>query len=160
MSIEKLLAKLSDWKVVGDGPHQSAITLPTMGWTVTLTADRVDTVGTLFTQLSGVREFPVADDAVAEEAHARKVAGRVSGLQEALAFVEMDRVQHIALLRSAKPTLRGEQLFYYEVKFQGRNHVTVERLQANRTGKAERKPVPFALTHEVASQFIHDLIAE
>jgi hypothetical protein len=160
MLTAKVLAKLTDWTVAGAGPHSTVVTLPDTSWSVTLTAERVDSLASVFTRIDGVRELPLPEDSVAEEAHARKVAGRVCGLQESLALIEFDRVQHTALLRSAKPTVRGDLLFYYEVKLQGRNQVTVERLQANRTGPANRQAVPFALTHEVAAQFVNDLLAD
>lgn len=160
MLTAKLLAKLTEWTVAGAGPHSTACTFTDPAWTVSLTADRVDSLAAVFTRIEAIRELPVPDDIVAEEAHARQVAARVSGLQEPLALIEFDRGQHTALLRSTKPTVRDHVLFYYEVKLHGRNRVTVERLQANRTGPANRQPVPFALTHEVAAQFINDLLAD
>lgn len=159
MLTEKLLAKLSEWQE-GDGPLEATLTLADLPWQIDVKAERVDSIGARFTRITATRSVPLPEDADLEEAHARKVAQRVSGLQESLALVEMDRVRHIAMLRSAKPSVRGEQLFYYQVMFHGRDHVIVERYTANRTGPANRQTIPFALTHEVAAQFIADLLVD
>jgi hypothetical protein len=134
--------------------------LPEHGWTVGLTADRADSVGCRLTQVEATRTAPVPDDADALEAHARKAAGRVTGLLEPLRLVEIDRGRHVALLRSEAPAAKGEAVQYYEVRFAGRNGVTVERFKANTTGRAGREAIPFALTHESLAKLVDDLVRE
>src|SRR3954470_22469404 len=144
---ETLLERLDDWRPAGEGRHSVNIALPEHGWTVGLTADRADSVGCRLTQVEATRAEPVADDA-ALEAHARRAAGRVTGLMEPLRLVEIDRGRHVALLRSDSPPVKGDAVQYYEVNFSGRNGVTVERFKASKAGPAGREPIPFSLTHE------------
>jgi hypothetical protein len=157
---ETLLGKLADWRPAGEGRHSVRIGLPDHGWTVGLTADRADSVGCRLTQLDAARSEPVADDDAALEAHARRAAGRVTGLLEPLRLVEIDRGRHVALLRSDAPAAKGDALQYYEVQFTGRNRVTVERFKANKNGPGGREAIPFALTHEVIGKLVEDLVRE
>ena len=157
---EALLEKLADWRPAGEGRHSVSVALPDHGWTVGLTADRADSVGCRLTQVDANRVAPVADDDAALEAHARKAAGRVTGLMEPLRLVEVDRGRHVALLRSDAPPTKGDAVQYYEVKFTGRNRVTVERFKANKSGKAGREAIPFALTHEALAKLADDLVRE
>ena len=73
-------------------------------------------------------------------------------------MVEVDRVRNVALLRSGTPAQRGESVLFYEVRFQGRNSVSVERIRANKSAPAGREPVPFALTNETLAKLVSDLI--
>src|SRR5688572_31788340 len=100
---ETLLPKLADWRPAGDGRHGIAIGVPGFGWTVRVTAERVDTVGSLLAEVELTRDVPVPEDAAALDAHARRAAGRVTGLLEPLRVVEIDRPRNIALLRSDAP---------------------------------------------------------
>src|SRR5438270_5324704 len=97
---EALLEKLADWRPAGEGRHSASFALPDHGWTVGVTADRADTVGCRLTQVDATRADPIAEDDEALEAHARKAAGRATGLLEPLRLVEVDRGRHVALLRS------------------------------------------------------------
>ena len=158
---EALLEKLADWRPAGEGRHSASIALPDHGWTVGLTADRTDSVGCRLTQVDATRNNPVApDDDMALEAHARKAAGRVTGLLEPLRVVEVDRGRHVALLRSDAPPSKGDSVQYYEVQFTGQNRVTVERFKANKSGPAGREAIPFTLTHEALAKLVDDLVRE
>ena len=157
---ETLLPKLADWRPAGEGRHAVNLALPEHGWAVGLTADRADSVGCRLTQIEATRTTPVPDDADALEAHARKAAGRVTGLLEPLRLVEIDRGRHVALLRSDAPPVKGDAIQYYEVKFFGCNRVTVERFKANKGGPAGRETVAFALTHEALAKLVDDLVRE
>ena len=157
---EALLEKLADWRPAGEGRASASIALPDHGWTVGLTAERADTVGCRLTQVDATRAAPVADNDAALEAHARKAAGRVTGLMEPLRLVEVDRGQHVAVLRSDAPPVKGDAVQYYEVRFAGRNRVTVERFKANKSGKAGREAIPFALTHEALAKLVDDLVRD
>jgi hypothetical protein len=157
---EALLEKLADWRPAEGGRQSVGIALPDHGWTIGLTAERADTVGCRLNQVEVTRSNPVPDDDAALEAHARKAAGRVTGLLEPLRLVEVDRGQRVALLRSDAAAPKGDAVQYYEVKFAGRNRVTVERFKANKAGKAGRESVPFALTHEAIAKLVDDLVRE
>jgi hypothetical protein len=157
---ETLLPKLADWRPAGEGRHGIAIGLPEHGWTVQLTAERVDTVGSRLIEVEIARTTPVPEDAAALEAHARRAAGRVTGLLEPLRLVEIDREHHVALLRSDAPANKADGVNYYEVRFQGRNRVTLARFQATKGSPAQRKSIPFALTHEALAKVVDDLVRE
>jgi len=155
-----LLEKLDKWRPTGEGRQSATFGLPDAGWDVTLTADRIDSVGSLLTRIMAARTTPLAEDAKLQEAHARAAAGRATGLLEPLCLVEIDRVGHVALLRSERPQVRGESVLYYEVRFQGRNQISVERIRASKTAPAVREPVPFALTNEALAKLVSDLITD
>jgi hypothetical protein len=157
---ETLLEKLADWRPAGEGRHSISIALPEHGWTVGLTADQADSVGCRLTQLEATRANSIAEDDAKLEAHARQCATRVTGLLEPLRLVEIDRGRHVAMLRSGVPTSKGDAVQYYEVKFAGRNRVTVERYKSNTVGPAGREAIPFALTHEAIAKLVDDLVRE
>jgi hypothetical protein len=155
---EPLLEKLDKWRSAGDGRQSATFSLPDAGWDVTLTADRIDSVGSLLTRIEASRINPVAEDAKLLEAHARAAASRATGLLEPLRLVEVDRVGNVALLRSGLPAARGESVLFYEVRFEGRNRLSVERIRANKAAPAGREPIPFALTNEALAKLVSDLI--
>jgi len=157
---ETLLQKLADWRPAGEGRHTVAIALPDHGWTVQLTAERVDTVGSRLTEVEATRNAAVPEDAAALEAQARRAAGRVTGLLEPLRVVEIDRGHHVALLRSDAPANKADAVSYYEVQFQGRNRVKLGRFHATKGSPAQRKAIPFALTHEALAKVVDDLVRE
>src|SRR4051794_33907364 len=101
-----LLEKLDKWRPSGPGRHSATFALPEAGWDVALTADRVDSVGSLLTRIEAARTAPVSEDAKLLEAHAQAVAAQATGLLEPLRLVEMDRVGNVALLRSGTPSRR------------------------------------------------------
>ncbi len=155
---EPLLENLDKWRPAGSGRQTATFNLPDEGWDVALTADRVDSVGSLLTRIEATRTNPVPEDAKLLEAHAQAAAGRATGLLEPLRLVELDRVGNVALLRSGAPAQRGESVLFYEVRYQGRNQVSVERIRANKSAPAGREPVPFALTNEALAKLVSDLI--
>jgi len=157
---EALLSRLGEWRPAGEGRHEVEVALPEQGWAVRLSADRAESVGCRLSRVEATRVEPVAEDDVALEAHARKAACRVTGLLEPLRFVEIDRGQHVALLRSDAPPVKGEAVQYYEVRYAGRNRVSVERFRANKAGKAGRESIPFALTHEALAKVVDDLVRD
>jgi hypothetical protein len=157
---EALLQKLGDWRPAGEGRHAVGLSLPDHGWTVRLTADRVDTLGCRLTEVEAERTTPVAEDDRVQEAHVRRAASRVTGLLEPLRVVEIDRVRHIALLRSDAPPRKDDSVLYYEVTFLGRNRVKVERYKAAAQSPAKREAVAFTLTHEILAKLVDDLVRD
>jgi hypothetical protein len=63
-------------------------------------------------------------------------------------------------LRSDAPANKADAVSYYEVRYQGRNRVTLARFQATKRSPAQRKAVPFALTHEALAKVVDDLVRE
>ena len=157
---EPLLARLAEWRPAGDGPHAFHAPLAAPGWALALTADRAETLGCLATELT-VRQ-PAADqpvEAAALTQWAVRAVRRVTGLLEPLKLVEVDVTRSEALLRSERPSARGESVQYYELLLRGEHAATLRRYQAPRTGPGKRQPVPFALTHETVAKLAADLTA-
>ena len=63
---ELLQEKLSSWRPATDGQHSLTESFAEPGWTVTLTADRTDTIGTVAWELSLARnaEPPVGQQEI------------------------------------------------------------------------------------------------
>lgn len=161
MTLENtLLQKLSDWHPAGDGRHTLAVTDEAAGWNVAVTADRQDQVGCVVWELALRRAAvaPATDAAVALRAWAERAAGRVKGLLEMLAVVEVDPTRGEALLRSNEPTQRGEAVAYYEVLLRGTPEAAVRRFKGG--AGQRREQVAFALTHEVLARLAADLTAD
>jgi|RhiMethySRZTD1v2_1073278.scaffolds.fasta_scaffold295410_2 hypothetical protein len=157
---ETLLQKLADWRPAGEGRHAVGLSLPDHGWTVRLTADRVDTLSCALTEVEAERATPLPDDDKLLEAHARRAAGRVTGLLEPVRLIEIDRVRHIALVRSDSPPEKDGSVHFYEITFCGRNRVKVERFKAAKQSPAKRESIRFVLTHEVLAKLVDDLVRD
>jgi hypothetical protein len=158
---EPLLARLAEWRPAGAGPHTCQNALATPGWTLSLTAERAETLGCLATELTVRRrpaEQPVGAAALTQ--WAVRTVQRVTGLMEPLKLIEVDVTRSEALLRSEKPVGRGEAVQYYELLLHGEHTATLRRYQAPRTGPGKRSAVPFALTHEAIAKLAADLTAE
>jgi hypothetical protein len=153
---ELLLEKLAKWRP--DSERQTLdVAHPESGWTVVLTADRVDVVGC---QLWEVTLKPATAPPTTDlKARAEQLAARVTGLLEPLRFVELDAARQVAMLRSNSPSQRGEGLFYYEVLLQADGTLGLRRYQASRTGETRRQQIAFALTHEALAKIVADLTA-
>jgi hypothetical protein len=157
---ETLLPKLADWRPAGPGPHAFRAPLALPGWSVSLTADRADTVGCLATELAVARPAgPAPASAAALTQRAVRIAGRVTGLLEPLKLIEVDATRSEALLRSDRPTARGDAVQYYELLLSGEHAATLRRYQAPKAGPGKREAVPFALTHEAIAKLAADLTA-
>jgi len=153
---ETLHQKLNDWRPAGEGRHHAVVALDEQGWSASLTADHVDTVGGQFWEVTLQRlgELPPAD----LKAWAGAIADRVTGLMEPLALYEIDASQGVALLRSESPTQRGGAKLYYEIRLGESHSATVRRYQyAPDAGK--RTQIAFALTHESLAKLAGDIAA-
>jgi len=157
---ETLQQKLSEWRPAGEERPSTIINLADHGWSVRFAAAKVDTLGCALTEIEAVRDQPIAEDATALTAHARKAAGRVTGLLEPLRLVEVDKGRNIAILRSDAPRTRGTDVGYYEVCYAGLNRVSVRRFTATKLSPAHREPVEFVLTHEVVGKLVDDLVRD
>ena len=148
---ESLLRKLSEWSPAGAGRH--SMTHTDLGRTVTLTADRADSLSCLVWELAVTTPEPVAlrDWAAA-------VAKRVTGLVEPLTVHEIDAGRGEAVLRSTAPSAKGGALAYYEVKLHADGRADVRRYHGSKAAPG-REQVAFALTHEVLAKLAEDVVA-
>ena len=93
---ETLLQKLADWRPPGGGRHTLAVSDET-AWVVRVTAERRDDLGCALWEMVAERTEPRADKKRTVGDWAEQVAGRVTGLQEPLAVVEVDTLRDMAL---------------------------------------------------------------
>ncbi|MCI0461530.1 MAG: hypothetical protein L0Z62_31660 [Gemmataceae bacterium] len=147
MTLENtLLAKLAEWRPAA-GRQTLTVADPASGWTALVTADRTDVVGCLTWEVALRRDASASGGPQSLRAWA-EWAAHAAGLLEPLKVHEIDSERNEALLRSAGPTQRGEQVFYYEVLLRGTTEAVLRRYQAAPSGPERRKQVAFALTHE------------
>ncbi len=86
---------------------------------------------------------------------------RSGSLDERLGFqldlpAWIDEARDEAMLRSEKPTRRGESRYYYELMLKGATDARLCRYQASPKGTA-RKQVTFPITHEALAKVVSDL---
>jgi hypothetical protein len=154
---EIVLQKLADWRPPQEGRHSLTIPDKASGWTVCITFDRFDDVGSALWELELQSTLPLARDR--EQflrdwaAHA---AARVTGLLETLKLLEVDASRLEALLRSEEPSRRKGEAFYYEVLLRSDRAVLVRRYRAA-SDAGRREQVPFTLTHEALAKLVRDL---
>jgi hypothetical protein len=169
---ESLLPKLSEWKPAGDGRHSLAAAVPEAGWTVTLTADKTDSLSALVWELTLARTGE-APDGFTLKGWAEGVAKRATGLLEPLRVIEVDDPRGEALLRSDAPAKKGGLVAYYEVKLFGTDRAVVRRFAAldprseiakqakrgagDKPTESGREQVAYALTHEVLAKLAGDI---
>lgn len=154
---EKVLQRVAEWRPPAG---RQTLHLPDAGsgWSLALTADRNDELGSLAWELTLRRSAPQAGLTLADWAH--RVAGRVTGLLEPLKVVEIDPQRQEALVRSTGPTQRGDRLFYYEVLLKGTREAEVRRFRASSQPGERREQVAFALTHEALAKLVADVTAD
>ncbi len=152
---ETVLGKLAEWRPTGDGRHTLPVTDEATGWAAEITVDRQDSVGCQVWETTVRHIGPARDTDLG--GWAEGIASRVTGLLEPLKVVEVDGLQNEALLRSDRPTPRGDDLHYYEVRLKGTREATLRRYHGSRQLHTHREQVPFALTHEVLAKAIGDV---
>jgi hypothetical protein len=157
---ETLRQKLADWQPPGDGRQTLIVPDEGAGWTVQMTADRHNDLGSSLWEVLMLRtSTPRAQGSEALRAWAERICGRVTGLLEPLHVVEIDTQRQEALLRSENPARRGQDLCYYELLLKGTAQAILRRYQAVREA-GRREQVPFTLTHEVLAKFVVDVTAD
>ena len=155
MTLEnKLLQKLAETKSVGE---RHELTISAGAWTAHLTYDRRDELSGRLWEVALHRNRAACGDL---QGWADRVAKRVAGLMEPLKVVEVDAIKQQALLRSAPPTVKGEDLFYYEILLRGTANATVRRFQGSQQVSKKREQTAFALTHESLAKLVTDVAAE
>ena len=152
---ETLLQKLAEWRF-DNGRQTLTVAHPETGWTATVAADCGDRVGCRVWELNQTRpESALSDDL---KTRAERLAGRATGLMEPLRLIEVDAQGDTALLRSAAPQKRGDDLFYYEVLLRNAG-AGVRRYQAS-TKSGTRQQIVFPLTHEALAKLGADLTSD
>jgi hypothetical protein len=154
---EALLDTLGRWQPAGPGPHSLSAELGPNA-AATLTAERADELSVLLAELT-VSGPEGAGPCTPGELTRRAVdtAARLTGALEPLSLYEVDSTRAIALLRSATPTVRGNQVTYYELTLAGRHAANPKRFRAAREGGTPRQPVSFPLTHESVVRVVEAL---
>ncbi len=153
---ETLLPKLSEREAHGGERQSWTQAVAGTDWALTLTTDRVDTLGCLLweAELTRLQAAPIS---IADlKQHASVVADRVRGLMETLRLIEVDETRNEALLRSDGPTKRTGSLAYYEILMTAGRRVLVRRFQRS-SEKGQREQIAFAITHETVAQLADDL---
>lgn len=155
---ETLQQKLGDWKPVGEDRHWLSIDLGHNDWVISIEADRVESLGTLFHQID-LHQTPskqLTPDVL--ENASRSIANRVTGLLEDLKLIEIDQLKGIAIIRSDKPKNRDDHVEFYQLTLTKDNHIAIQRFKASRHSPAHREQIHFALTHEVVAKMIEDIV--
>jgi hypothetical protein len=152
---ETILHALADWRPEG-GRATLNLTDEASGWATLVTANRNDELGCLVWDLSLCRAAPV--EGLTLRSWAERCAAQVSGLLEPLQVVEIDEARKQAMLRSAKPSQRGEKLYYYQLMLGGTTEAHLSRFQASHQGTT-RTQIAFPITHEALAKVVVDLTA-
>jgi hypothetical protein len=152
---ETLLQNLAEWRF-DSGRQTLTVGHPETGWNAAIVADCGDRVGCRLWEMNLSRpESPSSTDL---KTRAERLAGRATGLMEPLRLIEVDVQGDTALLRSASPQKRGDDLFYYEVLLRSAG-AGVRRYQSSTKGEARRQ-IAFPLTHEALGKLGADLTAD
>ena len=126
--------------------------------TVRCEANCVDALACAVTQLEVAEDRAPALTTEAVARWADRICGKVTYLLEPLRTLEIDRRAHSALVRSAEPTRRGDNLCYYEMLVTGDHHVSLRRYSAQ-PALRRRQAVPFMLTNDQLEKLLDDLLA-
>ena len=138
-------------------PEQGGFHVSADGWSVTLAADKADSLSCALKQLTLERAGAIQEDL---RAWADRVADKATGLLEPLAVLEVDLPLGKALLRSAAPTLRDGKSHYYELLLTrgDRTSASLRRFVGDRAGGEQREAVPFVLTHDAIVKLVCDIV--
>ena len=154
---ELVLQKLAEWRPTGNGRQSLIIPDEETGWTVNLTANRHDDLGCLAWEMI-LRRTAIAEDVnVSLSSWAEEIAERVTSLLEPLRVVEVDLARNEALLRSEKPTPRGEAVLYYEVHLKGTQEAVLRRYQGFHETSKHRAQIAFPMVHEALIRVIREI---
>lgn len=155
MTLEnKVLQKLAEAAPKGD---RHELTVSAGAWTAHLIYDRRDELSGRLWEVALHRKG-ATDEAVQDRAD--RIAKRATGLLEALKVVEVDAVKQQALLRSATPTVKGDDLFFYEILLRGAANATIRRFHGSQQIGKKREQTAFALTHESLAKLVADVAAQ
>jgi hypothetical protein len=149
---EILQQKLAEWRPDTANPTLS-VTDPAGGWSVTLDAEAVESIGSRLRRVS-VRPVGATVDAPLRQ-QADRLAREVTGLLEPLRVVEVDDGHAVAQLRSQAPAQRDGANRYYEVTRHADGTTHLGRYES-RPAEGKREAIPFNLTHEALGKVVRD----
>jgi hypothetical protein len=147
---EKLLLELNDWRPAG---RDTLAVRSDGGWSATIVADLNNELGAKVWELAIDRDGSAPAEATMR-GWAESIAARSSGLMERLRLLEVDDGRSETLLRSDRPTEKGDEKAYYEIVLAGTTKATVRRYRAE-FGKREQ--VAFAVTREALAKLVDDI---
>jgi hypothetical protein len=150
MTLEKTLRQQLN------SPEQGGFHVTADGWSVTLVADKADTLSCALRELTLERAGAVREEL---RAWSERVAATATGLIEPLAVLEIDIPLGKALLRSETPTLKDGKAYYYELLLArgDRSSAHLTRYAGDRFGSGKRESVPFVLTHDAIVKLVNDI---
>jgi hypothetical protein len=149
-----LLEKLAKWRP--DGRQALEVKDSDSHFDAIVTADAVDVVGCRLWELS-LRRADQSKPETDLKTRAETIVGRVSGLLETLALIELDASRDAALLRSATPGRRGDAISYYELLLEGNGSTTMRRYEGPHGEETRRQQIPYTLTHDSLGKLVSDL---
>jgi hypothetical protein len=147
---EKVLLELNDWRPAG---RDALAVRSDVGWSATLVADLNNELGAKVWELAIERDGPASAEATMR-GWAESIAARSSGLMERLRLLEVDDGRSETLLRSDRPTEKGDEKAYYEIVLAGTARATVRRYIAV---NGRREQVAFAVTREALAKLVDDI---
>ena len=149
---EILHRKLAEWRPDTANPTLS-LTDPEGGWSVTLDAEAVESIGSRLRRVS-VRPVGATVTAPLRD-QAGRLAREVTSLLEPLRVVEVDDGHAVAQLRSVSPSQRDGAARYYEVTRHADGTTHLSRYETRPT-EGKRQTIPFNLTHEALAKVVGD----
>lgn len=155
MTLEnRLLEKLAD---AGAGTAPAVVNARDGAWNIDVHAQKSDEFSVVVDHVEIRRDGASGGDA---RAWADQIAARPSGLLEPLRVLEADAGKNEAILRSAEPAKKGDEIRYFEVHVQGGEKAEVHRYKASRQPGVRREAVPFPMTHEALGKLASGLAGD
>jgi hypothetical protein len=138
-------------------PEQGGFHVSADGWSVTVAADKAESLSCALNELSLERAGAVKEEL---RAWANRVAEEATGLLEPLAVIEVDLPRGQALLRSETPTVQADTAHYYELELTRgqRSSATLRRYVGDKVGTEKREAAPFVLTHDAIVKLVTDIL--
>jgi len=154
---DAIAQSLDSWQPAGTGPHTRTVAHP--GWQTTVTAEANDSLATRATEVAVARTGPAPEGGTVR-GWAESLVAKPAGLPEPLALHEIDADGQTAVLRSAKPTRKGDHVGYYEATLTGTEEAKLRHYTANAAERTPREATPFVLTHETIARIAETWTSE
>jgi hypothetical protein len=155
MTLEnQVLEKLAD---AGSSTNPQKITAQEGPWTIEIHAQKSDEFSVMIDSVEVRHDAPGDGNA---KSWAEGIASRPSGLLEPLRLLEADKGKNEAVIRSAKPHAKGDEVRYYEVHVQGTEKAELHRYKASKQPGVQRETIPFPMTHEAVGKLASGITGE